>query len=210
MEQRNHCANLRNDFYWLNMRKDLTCGYIPGSTDCQCNKSTTSKSHGPLHPLPVPRERFELVAIDFIGPLPKDDGFDVIVTMTDCLGTDIQLAACTTDMSAEDFAYLFFDKWYCENSCPQEIISDRDKLFVSKFWWALMKLTGIAHKLSTAYHPQTNGSSECSNKTIVQCLQFHVKRNQKGWVKALPKVRFDMMNSINTSTGVSPFVLKTG
>jgi hypothetical protein len=150
------------------------------------------------------------VAIDFIGPLPKDDSFDTIVTMTDHLGADVQIAACTAEMSAEDFAFIFFDKWYCENGCPLEIISDRDKLFVSKFWKALMKLTGIEHKLSTAYHPQTDGSSERSNKTIVQCLRFHVERNQKGWVRALPKVRFDIMNTPNASMGTSPFILKTG
>ena len=74
----------------------------------------------------------------------------------------------------------------------------------------LIKLTGINHKLSTAYHPQTDGSSEQSNKTIVQCLHFHIEWNQKGWVKVLPKVRFNVMNSPNRSTGVSPFVLKTG
>ena len=73
-----------------------------------------------------------------------------------------------------------------------------------------MKLTGINHKLSTTYHPQTDRSSERSNKTIVQCLQFHVERNQKGWAKALPKVRFDIMNTTNASTGTSPFILKTG
>lgn len=192
------------------MRKDLGHGYVPGCIDCQQNKSTTGKAQRPLHPLQVPTEQFESVAIDFIGPLPKDDGLDTIVTMTDRLGADIQIATCTTDITVEDFTYVFFDKWYCENGCPQEIISDRDKLFVSKFWKALMKLMGINHKLSTMYHPQMDGSSECSNKTIVQCLCFHVERNQKGWAKALPKVRFDIMNLVNASTGISPFVLKMG
>ena len=149
------------------------------------------------------------MAIDFVGPLPKDDGFDVIVTMTDHLGVDIQIAPCHSNMTAEDFAYLFFDQWYCKNGCPVEIISDHDKLFILKFWKALMKLTGITHKLSTAYHPQTNRSSEHSNKTVIQCLCFHVKQNQKGWAKVLPKVRFDIMNTPNMSTRVSPFVLKT-
>ena len=60
-----------------------------------------------LHPLPVPTEGFESVAIDFTGPLPKDDGFDAMVTMTDRLCADIQIAVCTTNMTAEDFAYLF-------------------------------------------------------------------------------------------------------
>jgi hypothetical protein len=78
--------------------------------------------------------------------------------MTDHLGADVQLAACMTRTTAEEFANIFFNTWYCENRCPWEIISDRDKLFVSRFWKALMKLTGIKHKVSTAYHPETDGA----------------------------------------------------
>jgi hypothetical protein len=86
-----------------------------------------------LHPLPVPDKHFDSVVIDFVRPLPKDDGFDAIVTMTEHLGADVQITACTTDMATEDFTFLFFNKWYCENGCPLEIISDHEKLFVSKF-----------------------------------------------------------------------------
>ena len=99
-------ANLCDDFYWPNMRKDLTRGYIPGCMDCQRNKSSTLKAARLLHPLPVPDKRFKSIALDFVGPLPKDDGFDAIVTMTDHLGADIQIEPCTTNMSAEDFAFL--------------------------------------------------------------------------------------------------------
>lgn len=125
---------------------------------------------GPLHPLPVPDARFESVAIDFIGPLPPDEGHNSIVTMMDHLGADIQITACSMDITAEEFTGIFLDMWYCKNRCPREIISDRDKVFVSKFWKALMKLTGIWHKLSMAYHPQTDGTSERMNKTMIQCL----------------------------------------
>jgi chromodomain-containing protein len=105
---------------------------------------------------------------------------------------------------------LFFDKWYCENGLPLEIISDRDKLFVSCFWTHLHKLTGVKIKLSTAYHPQTDGASERSNKTIIQAIRYHVERTQKGWVRALPRVRFNIMNTVNKSTGFSPFQLRLG
>jgi hypothetical protein len=180
------------------MQRDLVNAYVPSCSECQRNKGQTSKAAGPLHPLPVPDKCFESVAIDFIGPLPKDDGFNAIVTMTDRLGADIQLAPCKTDMTTEEFATVFFDKWFCENGCPLELITNRDKLFVSNFWKALMKLSGIKHKMSMAYHPQTNRSSECSNKTVVQALRFHVERNQTGWAKALPKVRFDIISTLPT------------
>src|SRR5262245_12426455 len=65
-------------------------------------------------------------------------------------------------------------------------------------------------KMSLAYHPQTDGASERTNKTVNQSLHYFIERNQKGWVKALPKVHFNMMNTVNASTGLSPFVLRMG
>lgn len=108
---------------------------------------------------------------------------------------DIQIIATRTDITAEELAVIFVDHWYCGNGLPLEIILDRDKLFVAKLWKALHKLTGIKLKLSTAYHPETDGTNECTNKTVNQCLHFHVERNQKGWKKALPRIRFFLMNT---------------
>ena len=71
---------------------------------------------------------------------------------------------------AEDLALLFFNHWYYENSLPSNIVSDRDKLFLTKFWCVLQKLTGIKLKLSSSYHPQTDMSSQRTNKTINQCI----------------------------------------
>lgn len=190
-------ASLKNKFYWLNMRRDLMNAYIPGCRPCQCNKSTMAKVLGPLHPLTIPDKRFDSVAINFVGPLPEDNGFDAIMTMMDRLGSDIQISLCRTNMTADEFTMIFFNQWYCKNGCPLEIISDCNKLFVSKFWKVLMKLAGVKHKLLTVYHPETDSALERTNKTVVQCLQFHVECNQKGWAKALPKVCFNIMNTVN-------------
>ena len=120
------------------------------------------------------------MAIDFIGPLPEDKGYNAIVTMTDRLGSaDVRIEPCRMDMTAEEFAQLFFDKWYCENGLPLEIVSDRDRLFLSRFWAALHKHAGIKLKMSSAYHPETDGSSECTNKTVNQLLRYYVDHEQK-------------------------------
>src|SRR6202042_541263 len=107
-------------------------------------------------------------------------------TITDRLGADICIAAMRTDITAEWFMAQFFDLWYCENGLPLNIVSDRDKIFISKFWKALTKLAGIKLKMSSAYHPETDGSSERSNKSVIQSLRFHIERNQTGWAKKLP------------------------
>jgi hypothetical protein len=204
-------ASLRDDYYWPNMRRDLEKAYLLGCEECQRNKSPTRKPKGPLHPLSIPDKRGDSVAMDFIGPLLSDKGYDCIVTFTDRLGgTDVRLEPTRCDISAEELASIFFDSWYCENGLPLEIISDHDKLFISKFWKALHVLTGVKPKMSTSYHPETDGASERTNKTVIQSIRYHVERNQRGWVKALPRIQFAMMNTVNASTGYSGFQLRMG
>jgi len=148
--------------------------------------------------------------MDFIGPLPTDIGFDTILSITDRLNSDICIVPTTANITADELAILFFDHWYCENGLPSNIVSNRDKIFTSHFRKALTKLTGVSLKMSSAYHPETDGSSERSNTTINQSICYYVQRNQKGWVHALPHIRFCLMNTINASTNFSPFQLHMG
>lgn len=150
---------LQDVYYWLNMHCDLEKSYIPSCVECQQNKSSMKKPAGPLHPLPIPDQCGDSVAINFIGPLPLDEGYDCILSMTDHLSSDIRILPTHTDITAEDLALVFFNNWYCENGLPLDIISDRNKLFTSKFWAALHALTGVKLKLSISYHPETDGVS---------------------------------------------------
>ena len=192
------------------MKCDTEQGYVPSCSDCQHNKSLTHKPAGPLHPLPVPDSCGDSIAIDFIGPLPEDEGYNCIVTMTDTSGADIWLTATRTDISTEEFACIFFDQWYCNNGLLLHIILDHDKLFVFCFWKALHSLTGIHLRMSSAFHPQTDGASEWTNKTVNQCLWYHVNHAQSGWACALPHIQFNIMNTVDASTGYSNFQILYG
>jgi hypothetical protein len=86
-------GSLHESFYWPNMRRDLEQAYIPACADCQRNKGTTQKPFGPLHPLPVPDQHGNYMAMDFIGPLPEDKGKDCIVTFTNRLNSNICIVA---------------------------------------------------------------------------------------------------------------------
>ena len=136
-------TTLHSAYYWPRMRAELEGAYVPGCNACQQNKSSTRWQAGLLHPLPVPDERGDSVAVDFIGPLPEDEGFDSIITMMDQAGPNIRVVPTWTDISAKDFTQLFFDHWYCDNGLPLEFISNRDKLWVSKVWKHFTKLAGI-------------------------------------------------------------------
>ena len=203
-------AFLRDAYHWPHMRRELGSMYIPSCEDCQRNKSPTTKPHGPPHPLPIPGARGDAIAIDFIGRLPDDEGFDCIATVTDRLGADLRLIPTRTDVSGEELAVQFFDHWYCENGLPTEIVSDRDKLFVSAFWKTPHKLSGVKLKLSTAFHRQSDDASKRTNKAVIQSLRYHVARNQRGWVRALPRARLALMSAPNAFTGFSRFQLHIG
>jgi hypothetical protein len=60
-----------------------------------------------------------------------DEGFDSIMTLTDCLGSKIQVISCTTTLTVEELAHLFFINWYCKNGLSRDLICDHDKLFIS-------------------------------------------------------------------------------
>ena len=152
--------SLCSSYYWLNMHRDLEKAHIPSCSECQRNKNCTSKPTGPLHPLPVLDHCFDTITLDFIGPLPEEDGKDTILTMTDLLGADICITGTHSTYTAAQVTVVLFDKWYCENGLMLHLVSDQDALFTTELWTALYKLTSVKLKMSTSYHPETDGSSE--------------------------------------------------
>ena len=101
-----------------------------------------------ITPLPVPDEWGDSVTIDFTGPLPIDGGFSMIFSMTNLLGSNIQLVPTISTLMANAMALLFFNHWYCKNGLPLMFICDQDKLFISHFWKALQKLISVSVKIS--------------------------------------------------------------
>jgi hypothetical protein len=103
------------------------------------------------------------VALDFIVKLPlslklmTQRRFDTILIITNRLIKYKYFVPYKESLIAEDLAYVFIKHIVESYKIPKKIISDRDKLFISKFWKSLINLLGVYHKLSTAYHPQTDG-----------------------------------------------------
>ena len=91
------------------------------------------------------------MALDFIGPLPSDNGYDCILSMTDHLGSDVCIILTTMKATAKDVTLLVFNHWYCKNGLPLDFVSNSEKLFMSHFWKALFQLIGVKLKMSTNF-----------------------------------------------------------
>ena len=111
---------------------------------------------------------------------------------------------------AKALAYTFLRVIIANHGLLEEIISDRDKLFTSKFWRSLMALLGANHKLSTAFHPQTDGQTERLNQTLEQYLRSYVNHQQDNWVQILPIAQFAYNSAMIEATKVSPFFANYG
>ena len=214
-DNENHFGNgkvygaLSSRYFWPGLSKDVR-KYIASCTQCLRNKPSNQSPAGLLHPLPIPDERFSDIAMDFVGPLPNSNGFNSILVITDRLTNYVLIEPTYTTATAPDVAHLVYRTWCRRFGLPQRIVSDRDKLFMSGFWKALHKLLGIKIQASTAYHPETDGSSERSNRTAIQALRNYVNRRQTDWADHLIHVETAMNNSVNATTELTPTELLYG
>ena len=112
---------------------------------------------------------------------------------------------CREAMNAPELAYLFLDCIFRLHGLPDSIVSDRGSVFVSRFWKELTTLLQISSDTSTAYHPQTDGLTECTNQTLEAYLRAYCSHQQDNWVDYLPLAEFAFNNLENVSTKQTPF-----
>ena len=148
--------------------------------------------------------------MDFVDPFPKSDGYDMILVITDRLTNYVRVESTHSTATAPDIAFLVYNTWCRQFGLSQRIVSDRDKLFMSQFWKAFHKLLEIEIQASMSYHPQTDDSSERSNKIVIQALRNYVNRRQTDWTKHLVHVETAMNNSVNATTELAPTELLYG
>jgi hypothetical protein len=111
---------------------------------------------------------------------------------------------------AKDIAEVIFDRVYKHHGMPRNIVSDRDTLFTSTFWRRLHELTGTELRMSSAYHPQSDGATERANRTMTQMVRQCVSPDQRDWAAKLPAIEFAMNSACSQTTGFPPFVLNYG
>ncbi|GJX09819.1 reverse transcriptase domain-containing protein [Tanacetum coccineum] len=84
---------------------------------------------------------------------------------------------------------------------PKALISIRGTYFCNfKLEKALRKYR-VAHKLSTAYHPQTNGQTEVTNRVVKRILESSVGYNPKDWFEKLNDALWAFRTTYKTPTG---------
>lgn len=201
---------VKRNYYWPNMYNEIK-EYVVTCLPCQQNKPSQQVPMGLLQPIPNPERRWSTVTIDLITQLPRTkNGNDAIVVMVDKVSKMIHTHATKTKVTAPQLAKIFMQEVIRHHGIPMNIISDRDPRFTSNFWKSLWKGLGTTLNMSTAYHPQSDGQTERANRTLEDMIRAYVNYHQNDWDEKLVTCEVAYNNSVQVSTGFSPFYLNSG
>jgi len=159
--------------------RDKVSKFIKNCVSCQQNKHSTHAKYGEAQAMEPPTAPWTNITMDFVTQLPisKDPvtgyTYDTIFVVVDRFTKYAEMIAFRHSYTAEQLAHVFKDRIIRYHGIPESIISDRDKLFTSNYWTTLLAAIGTKKKLSTAYHPQTDGQTEQVNQTIETYLQIY-------------------------------------
>jgi len=157
------------NFWWPEVTREVK-RYVEGCNACQRNKNRTQPLAGKLMPNLIPEKAWSHISADFITKLPLAQGYDAILVVVDRLTKMGHFIPTTERTSAEELARLFRDNVWKLHGLPDSIISDRGPQFAAGIMKELNCMLGIETKLSTAFHPQTDGQTERMNQELEQYL----------------------------------------
>jgi transposase InsO family protein len=124
--------------------------------------------------------------MDFIEALPKEHGKSVILIVVDRFSKFAHFIPLSHPYTAASVARAFFNEIVRLHGLPESIVSDQDPVFTGHVWRDLFKLSGVTLKMSTTFHPQTDGQFEAVNKSISMYLHCITGDRPRTWLDLLP------------------------
>ncbi|KAL0554438.1 hypothetical protein IC582_008359 [Cucumis melo] len=197
--------DLKRVYWWRNMKREVA-EFVSKCLVCQQVKAPRQKPAGLLQPLSIPEWKWESVSMDFITGLPRTlRGFTVIWVVVDRLTKSAHFVPGKSTYTASKWAQLYMSEIVRLHGVPVSIVSDRDARFTSKFWKGLQTAMGTRLDFSTAFHPQTDGQTECLNQVLEDMLRPCALEFPGSWDSHLHLMEFAYNNSYQATIGMAPF-----
>ena len=195
-------------YFWKSMKADVK-EYVNTCDICQRVKVKRHRPYGELNALPIPSGPWKEITTDFITDLPpsKRNGsvYDSILVVVDRYTKMACYLPTTKKINALQLEELLMQEIFLKFGAPEGIVTDRGTVFTSAFWSEVCYQMQTKRRLSTAFHPQTDGQTERQNQTLEHYLRTYCSDKQNDWALLLPIAEFAYRQSQHSTIGCSPF-----
>ena len=202
-------ARLSQRYWWRRMKKTVKA-YVSSCEFCQPFKSRVGFPPGKLCPIKPPRQPFEVLGIDHLGPFHLSKARNAyLIVCIDYLTRWIEVQP-VPDTSTE-FIREFLEKGvFLRHGVPKQLISDRGSGYTSADFASFTSRWRVKHIFASAAHPETNGLVEKLNGTLTATIAAYVDVAHSNWEEKLPEAVFSINTSKQTTTEITPFELVYG
>ncbi|GJR93309.1 reverse transcriptase domain-containing protein [Tanacetum coccineum] len=150
-------------------------------------------------------EIFDVWGIDFMGPFPSSRGNKYILVAVNYLSKWVEAKALPTNDAR--VVCKFLKSLFARFGTPRAIISDCGTHFCNDQFAKVMLKYGVTHRLSTAYHPQTSGQVEVSNRCLKRILERTIGEHRASWSDKLDDTLWAFRTVYKTPIGYTPYKL---
>jgi len=171
---------IRQWYWWLHIYK--LCKI------CTQAKGEYQKPVGKLHPLPIVTRPWELIGMDFIGPLLEVNGYNYLWVVICRMTSMVHLVPVNMKMTVSQLSAIYVWEIVQLHGLLSLIICNWDSKFTLKWWHELHRIMGTKLLMSTSFHPQMDGAMERANRSIGQMFWALIKPDQKCWWNCQPSL----------------------
>lgn len=171
-------------FFWPGLKREVQ-KFVSECVVYQRSKSDKCHPPGLLEPLLILDMAWTYISMDFVEGLPKSNGKEVILVIIDRLTKYGHFIPLVHPYTAQLVAQAFLENVFKLHGMPKAIVTDRDRIFTSRFWQEIFKAWKVSLRFSTAYHPQSDGQTERLNqclKSYLRCMAFTEPRRWYYWL----------------------------
>lgn len=197
-------AILNRHYAWPGDSEDVK-DYIASCGICLRSKPSRQLKYGPLRPLEAPNEPWKSVSMDRIVGLPPSNGYTAIIVIVDRFSKMAKFFPTLETFNSADLADLFIREIVFNFGTPNDLVTDRGPEFASNLWGRICEKLEINRKLSTAYHPETDGQTERVNQVLEIFLRQYCNYHQDDWSSLLPAANYCYNSTPHSATQFSPF-----